>query len=231
MFKTQGLFIVVVVFLFVSTVPLGVVGQKSVVCVENEMSSFNSKEIYTYFGDCDLVFLKELRSERVWYDVGYRYHSDSFLNFINLSVVDEAVLRFHVNCSVSMNYSVGFPFVFFAPVAVIGFMVENYSDYHWVSTRLKNDGIANWSDEIVFDVPLDLENPVVDVFNPLTVHLAVFRDPMLVMNSSSIHSLFFRLCFFLRNADSGFFYDVLLPSLMDSHTTDVFSGGAYMFHY
>lgn len=205
MLKTQGLFIVVVVFLFVSTVTLSVLGEKVVISNEESLT-FESDVFYNYYADVGVGFSNK------WTDFGINFHvetdfdSDGLYLDINLSEVDEVVVRVQFNCSVFMNYSAGFPYVFFAPIAVIGFMVENYSEYHWASTRLVRDGVANWSDVIVFNISLDLEDAVDGGVYRLMLHQSIFTDPLLQVGfREGVHSLLFRFFYHLRNVDGGFF--------------------------
>ncbi len=87
------------------------------------------------------------------HSVGGVYHFDAD--------ADEVIIEIVMNYTADMNYTIGFPFVVFAPLIAWGLKVENYSDCVWDAFKLKHDGYAmhdgNLSIEIQFDMD-DIES-------------------------------------------------------------------------
>ncbi len=198
------------VLIFALVVPVGF-GSAELACVD-EGDSEVAAESFEYYSYSFLDFRKIFYPDGLYLDSYGNAHAGGLVLYLNCSELDEVFISFHFNCSASMNYSTRFPYVFFAPIAVFGFMIENHTDYVWRCVRLQRNGCANWSSEICLNVTLDLDGVVSGTEGSLVQNIVYFGDPFLFYDpvlprSIPTYNLYFRLLFNLREVFPDLFFD------------------------
>ena len=105
-----------------------------------------------FYGNASIEIERENRHWHLHREIhtqNKQYHFDADL--------DELVLEIIMNYSAEMNYTMNYPFVL-APLFAFGFGVQNYSDYKWMTFKLRHHGYDKRQGNISIEIEIDMEN-------------------------------------------------------------------------